>query len=132
MAGIAERGRSGVGTIRMAGGATGRNVRSGQWIARLGGMIEARGRPGRCVVAFRAGETERRRCVNRIVRPGEIIMMAGVAGRRRAGVPLAVTIQTTQFRVSAGQREIGLTMVESAFIPIARGMTVFAGGGIIL
>ena len=114
---IAERGSAGVDSIRMAGGTTGGHVRSGQGIARLRGVIEARGRPGRRIVADRARETERRRGVNGIGRSGEIIVMAGVAGRRCAGVSLTVAIQTGQARMSAGQGEIGLIVVETGIIP---------------
>ena len=102
MAGIAERRRPGISSVRMAGGATGRDMSSGQWIARLGSVIEARGRPSGGIMADRTNEAERRRRVNRVVRPGEIIMMAGIAGRGRAGVPLAVAFQTARARMRAG------------------------------
>jgi len=95
-------------------------------------MIKARWRPGRRIMADGASEAEGGRGMNGIVRAGEIVMMAGVASRWRAGVPLAVAVQTVQAGVSAGQGEIGLTVIESAFIPIAGSMAVFAGGGIIL
>jgi len=65
-----------------------------------------------------------------IRRSGEIIMMAGVAGRRRAAVPLAVAFQTAQAGVSAGQREAGLIVIKADFTPTARDMTHFAGGRI--
>ena len=70
--------------------------------------------------------------MNGIDRAGEIVVMAGIAGRRRAGVSLAVAIQTIQAGVSAGQGEIGLIVIESAFIPTAGIMAVFTGRGIIL
>ena len=67
-----------------------------------------------------------------IRRASEIIMMAGVAFRRRAAISLAMASQTIQADVSAGQGEIGLIVIESAFIPTAGSMAVFTGRGIIL
>ena len=83
-------------------------------------------------MADSAGETERGRGMNGIYSAGEIVVVAGVALGRRAAIPLAVTIQTIQFGVSAGQGEIGLAVIEASFIPIAGSMAVFAGRGIIL
>ena len=121
-----------VHAIRMAERASSGHMGSGQRIAGLGIMIETRGRPSGRRVTDRAGEAEGRRSMDGIGRAGEIVMMAGVAGRGSAAVPLAVTIQTVQAGVSAGQGEIGLAVIESAFVPTARVMAVFAGGGIIL
>jgi len=112
----------------MAVRASGSDMGPRQRIIGLGTVIEARRRPGGRIVAFRAGEAEGRRGMDGIGCASEIFMMAGVAVRRRAGVPLAVTFLATHIHMSAGQWEITQIMVEAGVIPSAGAMAHFAGG----
>jgi len=79
MTAVAVCRRAAVHAIRMAGCACRGYVSAGQWIVGLRAMVEARRRPGRRIVADRAGVAERRRRVNRVIRIIEIGLMTAVA-----------------------------------------------------
>jgi len=128
MAGVTERGRPGVNSVRMAVGASGRNMGTGQRIIGLRAVIEARRRPGRRRMAFRASETERWRRMNWIGCAREIVMVAGVAIGRRAGVSLAVAVLTTHINMCASQGEVGQIMIETGVIPGTGAVAYFASG----
>jgi len=127
MAGVTKSGRAGINSICMTVGAGGGNMGAGQRIIGLRAVIETRRRPRGRAVAFRAGEAEGRRGMDRVGGAGEIVVMAGIAIRRRAGVSLAMAVQTVQACMSAGQRKVAQIMVEAGVIPGGGAMAHFAG-----
>jgi len=106
---IAACRRAAVHAISVAERAGGGYVGSGQRIAGLRVMIEARRRPSSRAMTNCAGVAERRRRVNRVVRVIEIGLMAAVAVCRRTAVHAVGMAESAGCGcMSPGQRIAGL------------------------